>query len=148
MISIQVPDANFEIEDPALLERAAQAALAQAGAPESAGLSVVITGDEPLQRLNRQFLQIDAPTDVLSFPSDEEDPDSGERYLGDVLISLPRAAAQAREGGHGVADELQLLVVHGVLHLLGYDHGEVDEKARMWRIQAEVLGELGVNISP
>jgi probable rRNA maturation factor len=148
MISIQAPDPQFEVEDASLLERAARVTLEKAGAPEAAGLSVVITGDEPLHRLNRQFRQVDAPTDVLSFPSDEQDPDTGERYLGDVLISLPRAAVQASAGGHAVADELQLLVVHGVLHLLGYDHADPDEKKRMWRIQGEVLDALGVNISP
>jgi probable rRNA maturation factor len=151
MIAIQVSDSLPEAhlaQDPSVLERAAAEALLQAGAPASSALTVVITGDEQLHRLNRQFLGVDAPTDVLSFPSDEADPDTGERYLGDVLISLPRAAAQADARGHAVRDELQLLVVHGVLHLLGHDHAGPDEKARMWQLQASVLEMLDIHIKP
>jgi len=80
---------------------------------------VVISSDAQLLELNRQYLGIEAPTDVLSFQADELDPETGRRYLGDVIISYPRAQAQAEVGGHAVLDELQLLVVHGVLHLLG-----------------------------
>jgi probable rRNA maturation factor len=122
-------------------------ALRQAGAG-SVDVTVVIGDDAQLHELNRQFLGVDAPTDVLSFPSDEADPDTGERYLGDVLISLPRAAAQADARGHAVRDELQLLVVHGVLHLLGHDHAGPDEKARMWQLQASVLEMLDIHIKP
>jgi probable rRNA maturation factor len=134
------------LADVSYLERAALETLRQAGASPEAGFSVVITDDEQLHQLNRQFLEIDAPTDVLSFPSDEIDPDTGEPYLGDVLISLPRAVAQAQAGGHATRDELQLLVVHGVLHLLGHDHAGPDEKARMWAIQASVLEGLGCHV--
>jgi probable rRNA maturation factor len=94
--------------------------------------------------LNRQYLGRDAVTDVLSFPADEADPESGCRYLGDILLSMPRAAAQAQAGGHPVEQEAQLLVVHGTLHLLGYDHGRKEEKERMWAVQAEILEQLGV----
>jgi probable rRNA maturation factor len=83
-------------------------------------------------------------TDVLAFPSEESDPDSGARYLGDVLISIPRAAEQAAVAGHSLEAEAQLLVVHGVLHLLGHDHTVAADKARMWAAQAEILGELGL----
>ena len=87
---------------------------------------------------------MDAATDVLSFPASESDPETGTPYLGDILISIPRATAQAQAAGHPVEDEVQLLVVHGTLHLLGHDHAEAEEKARMWRAQAEVLGRLGL----
>ena len=106
-----------------MLERAAQEALRSASM-EAADLSIVITDDAKLQELNRQYLGSDMPTDVLSFPAEETDPDSGEIYLGDILISLPRASEQASAGGHPVEDELQLLVVHGALHLLGHDHAD------------------------
>ena len=129
------------------MERAGLEALHQAGV-QSSDLSIVITGDDQLQELNRKFLGVDAPTDVLSFPTDEDDPDSGVRYLGDILISYPRAAAQANSGGHPIQDELQLLVVHGVLHLLGYDHSEPSERARMWEVQAQALVSLGSPLSP
>jgi probable rRNA maturation factor len=82
---------------------------------------------------------------VLSFPADEADPDTGHRYLGDVVISFVRAVEQAIEGGHTVEAEMQLLVVHGVLHLLGHDHASKGEKERMWVAQAKVLESLGVS---
>ncbi len=128
---------------PDLLERAAAATLRGRSTPEI-DLTLVVAGDDRLQELNRDFLDIDAPTDVLSFPADETDPETGRPYLGDVVISLPRAGEQARAGGHPLEQELQLLVVHGVLHLLGYDHSDPPEKERMWAAQAEVLKSLGI----
>ncbi|OGO38392.1 MAG: rRNA maturation RNase YbeY [Chloroflexi bacterium RBG_16_56_8] len=87
---------------------------------------------------------MDTPTDVLSFPASEQDPESSAPYLGDILISVPRAVDQAQAAGHSAQDEVQLLVVHGVLHLLGHDHAKAQEKARMWKAQAEVLERLGL----
>jgi probable rRNA maturation factor len=127
-----------------LLERAARAALDLSGAPD-ADLTLVLAGDSRIQALNRDFLGKDVPTDVLSFPADEPDPQTGRRYLGDVIVSLPRATEQAGERGHSVEAEVQLLVVHGILHLLGHDHAGAGEKARMWAAQAEVLERLGVS---
>jgi probable rRNA maturation factor len=109
-----------------------------------AELTIVVTDDKRLQQLNRDYLEIDAPTDVLSFPSGEVDPETGKTYLGDVLISFTRAAAQAEAGGHPVEDELKLLVVHGVLHLLGFDHREEEDKERMWAAQTQILKNLGL----
>ena len=133
--------------DETLLERAAQATLDHAGAPGDADLSIVLTDDAQLRQLNRQYLGIDSPTDVLSFPAGETDPETDLIYLGDVLISYRRAQAQATAGGHPVEDELQLLVVHGVLHLLGYDHAEETEKAEMWAEQSAILSQLGCSIT-
>lgn len=130
--------------DQALVEKAANAALLHQGVTEGADLTVVLTDDTQLHELNHEYLGVDAPTDVLSFPSDQTDPETGARYLGDILISTERAAAQAAAAGHATEAEAQLLVVHGVLHLLGYDHGEPEEKARMWQAQAEILSELGL----
>ena len=145
MIDIQIPpELGFINTVPGLLEAAARAALRQQSAPETAGLSIVLSDDAELQRLNREYLGIDSPTDVLSFPAGETDPESGAAYLGDIIISAPRALKQAAQGEHAMTAELQLLVVHGVLHLLGHDHAEPDEKARMWAAQAEVLAALGL----
>ncbi len=130
------------------LQRAAEETLRHGRVAEETELSLVLSNDKRLRELNRQFLDIDAPTDVLSFPSDETDPESSAPYLGDVIISYQRAAAQAEAADHSFQDELTLLVVHGVLHLLGYDHVEPDEKQAMWSMQAEVLQKLGANISP
>ncbi len=144
MIDVQV-DQDFEHHLSEALERAALAAIQYVDVEGDA--CIILTGDEKLKELNAQYLGIEAPTDVLSFPSGEIDPDSQQLYLGDVIISLPRATIQASAAGHPVEDELSLLVVHGMLHLLGYDHAEDAEKKVMWLKQAEILQRLGCNIS-
>ena len=127
-----------------LLERAARAALTHQKRSADSNLSIVLTDDKRLRQLNRDYLGIDAPTDVLSFPASESDPDTGSPYLGDILISIPRAKAQAKAAGHPLESEAQLLVAHGVLHLLGHDHVKPREKAKMWKAQAEILKSLGL----
>lgn len=127
-----------------LLKRAAQAALDHESQTSESDLSIVLTDDARLHQLNQEYLGIDAPTDVLSFPASETDPETGAPYLGDILISMPRAQAQANAAGHPLESEVQLLVVHGVLHLLGHDHAQPEEKARMWKAQAESLERLGL----
>jgi probable rRNA maturation factor len=127
-----------------LLERAAYATIEHEAESQDAELSIVLTDNEHLQELNLNYLGIDAPTDVLSFPASETDPESGARYIGDILISIPRAQSQAEAAGHPLASEVQLLVVHGLLHLLGHDHAGPEEKARMWKAQAEILDSLGL----
>lgn len=128
-----------------IVERAARAALAHQKQARDIELSVVLTDDKRLHKLNRDFLGIDASTDVLSFPASESDPETGASYLGDILVSIPRAKAQAEAAGHTLEAEVQLLVVHGVLHLLGHDHAKPRGKSRMWKAQAEILAELGLS---
>lgn len=138
---------NIESEFPFpkdLLERATNAALEHESNSLDSELSIILTNDERLHELNLNYLGIDAPTDVLSFPASETDPETGARYIGDILISIPRAQTQAEVAGHSLESEVQLLVVHGVLHLLGHDHAEAEEKARMWKAQAEILESLGL----
>ncbi len=130
-----------------LLERAVQETLNEFPQKSEADITIMLSDDAQLHELNRQFLGIDAPTDVLSFPEDYIDPDTGLPYLGDIIISYPRAIAQAETGHHLVRDELQLLVVHGVLHLLGYDHVEEEDKKAMWAVQAEILARLGSSLT-
>ena len=127
-----------------LLENAAQVALHHQAVADNAVLSIVITDDQHLHQLNKQFRDVDAPTDVLSFPAGHVDPENGTRNLGDILISFPRAESQAAAADNSFMEELQLLVVHGILHLLGYDHASDDEKELMWLAQAEILGQLGI----
>ncbi len=144
MIVLHIDELFAAEVKPDWLEKSALAALESRQSPsEEVDLTIVVTDDEQLRSLNRQFRGIDAPTDVLSFPSDETDPDTQRPYLGDILLSLPRAKEQALAGGHSLQAEVQLLVVHGVLHLLGYDHAEPEEKAAMWATQAEILAKLG-----
>ncbi len=141
MILIEIPEALPKPIEPAFLEAAAQATLRAANAPAHADLTIVLADDAQLHQLNQQFLGIDAPTDVLSFPAGDVDPDTDRPYLGDIIISIERAQAQASD--HLLEDELRLLVVHGVLHLLGYDHAEQADKLKMWGIQRDVLRQLG-----
>jgi len=148
-IQAQIDDQFQDQVGPDLLHRAASATLAHQQVKEPCELAVVVTDDEVLHELNRRHRDVDAPTDVLAFPDETRGPFVSApglpRYLGDVIISFPRAEAQAAEAGHDVQVELQLLVVHGVLHLLGYDDSTEEQRARMWDVQAEVLGPLGVD---
>lgn len=109
--------------------------LVAALAPESEGLGVRFVGDRAMRLANRQFRGKDKPTDVLSFPG--EDAGEGQGYLGDILISVPTARRQAAEAGHGVERELKVLLLHGILHCLGYDHetdqGEMERLERRLR---------------
>jgi probable rRNA maturation factor len=143
-VLVREPFSSSTLEE--LARQTAGKALAHEGQPETLDLTIVMSDDEELRTLNHQFMEIDAPTDVLSFPSDEVDPESGERYLGDIILSIPRAREQATQGDHSIEAEIQLLIVHGVLHLLGYDHADPAQKARMWSVQAEILKELGSNL--
>jgi probable rRNA maturation factor len=107
-----------------------------------AEVSVVLLNDPQMRWYNKEYRQKDYPTDVLSFPVNEiqEELSKGSRrhifYLGDILISMERTASQAREKGHTVQKELKLLLLHGVLHLLGYDH-EVDD-GQMERVERKL----------
>jgi probable rRNA maturation factor len=147
MIHLQIDERYQKLVSETLFVRVAQAALDHQAAPARSEMTVVLTGDETLHDLNRRFMGIDAPTDVLSFPSGEPDPETSDVYLGDILISYPRAESQAQLGGHSVDAELQLLTVHGALHLLGHDHAASDEKSRMWAAQAEILKVVGCPIT-
>ena len=124
-----------------LVTRAASQTLALEGA--SGDLTIVLTDDAQLRELNHKYLGVDATTDVLSFASGEADPETGKTYLGDVVLSVPRARAQATVAGHKLEAEVQLLVIHGVLHLLGYDHAEAVGKAKMWAAQDQALNKPG-----
>ena len=133
---ITVP-AEFEAE----LTAAAAAALTQQGAAAPAALTILLTGDEALRQLNKDYRGFDETTDVLSFTDGTTWPD-GLIYLGDIAIAVPQAARQAPSGPTGFLGELRLLTVHGVLHLLGHDHGEPEEKALMWTAQESILASL------
>jgi probable rRNA maturation factor len=136
--------------DEELLRRVAVEALRREGMEGEIALSVVITDDEAVQELNRRFRGVDAPTDVLAFGGGQQGnfmTAPGEpAYLGDVVISYPRAVAQAEEYGHSIDRELALLTVHGILHLLGYDHVNETERVEMWARQDEILEPGAVNV--
>lgn len=131
--------------DLALLQQAALIALTQQTAQPDSSLTLVITDDQAITALNRQYRGVDSPTDVLSFPADQPQLfDNDSPYLGDIITAYPYAVQQAQREGHAVDDSLALLVVHGVLHLLGFDHDTVENRAAMWQAQAAVLNALGI----
>ncbi|HWI18426.1 MAG TPA: rRNA maturation RNase YbeY, partial [Vicinamibacterales bacterium] len=107
-------------------------------------LSVALVSDRRMRALNRQFRGKDAVTDVLSFPSDPSTSRrAGERgFLGDIVIAAGVAKSQAREAGHSVQTELRVLALHGLLHLLGYDHESDDGK--MARVEARLRKKAGL----
>jgi probable rRNA maturation factor len=107
-------------------------------------LAIRISGDRELRRLNRRFLGEDQATDVLTFPSGDRAPGA---YLGDIVISWPAVTRQAAEFGHSEESELGLLVVHGFLHILGWDHGTAREEAEMSRLTVEALERAGSDIA-
>lgn len=112
---------------------------------EDAEYSVVFVTPDEIRELNRTYRDVDAVTDVLSFESDGEvDPETGKEYLGDIIICLERAEEQARLSGHPVENEILLLIIHGTLHLLGYDHDTDENKAEMWQLQDEYLDRCGI----
>lgn len=101
------------------------------------GVSVTVVDDETIHGINKEYRNVDRPTDVISFPSEEGEeiiaPPDG--FLGDLVISYPRAVAQAEEYGHSVRRELSFLAVHGTLHLLGYDHMTDEDSKNMFALQ-------------
>jgi probable rRNA maturation factor len=145
-VHVQIDEAFVAQVSAEWLTAAAHAVLGAEGR-DTGALTIVVTGEETLRGLNRTYLGIDAPTDVLSFGGESPDfvgPPDSEVYWGDVLIAYPQAQAQAAAADHSIQAELALLVVHGVLHLLGYDHVRPEDKVVMWERQARVLSQLGL----
>ena len=137
-----------------LIKRAVKMALDAEGVNVSCIVSVMLTDDEGIHTVNREFRSVDRATDVLSFPLNELTPgefdpnacerdlDTGAVMLGDMMISLERCAAQSEEYGHGFNREIQYLTVHSVLHLLGYDHVDEGEmKAQMRAREKAIMGD-------
>lgn len=125
------------------IERAAAAALAYEH--RTGDLTILVDTPEHIQALNRDFRHVDRVTDVLTFPAWEGEISlSADGYLGDIMICYKRAAEQAEEYGHSLERELSFLAVHGVLHLLGYDHMTEADESVMRGKQTAILNGLGV----
>lgn len=109
-------------------------------------VAVRVVDDETIHEINREYRGVDRPTDVISFPAEEGEeilaPPDG--FIGDIVISYPRAEEQSAEYGHSVRRELSFLAVHGTLHLLGYDHMKEEETGEMFALQDEILDEMGI----
>lgn len=143
MVRVDHRDWRGLVDDPeAVVEQAALAALA-AFEPEAVELSVVLADDRAVQALNRDHRGKDSPTNVLSFPSAFVPP-SGPRPLGDVILAYETVRREALEQGKHAVDHLRHLVVHGVLHLSGYDHETEVEAEEMEELERAILGGLGV----
>lgn len=135
----------------ACIKKAVNMALDAEGVDVPCIVSVMLTDDEGIHSVNREFRNVDRPTDVLSFPMNEltpgafdaaeceRDMDTGAVLLGDMMISIPRCAAQGEEFGHGYNRELMYLTVHSVLHLLGYDHVDEGEMKRAMRAREKAI---------
>jgi|MTBAKSStandDraft_2_1061841.scaffolds.fasta_scaffold03238_12 probable rRNA maturation factor len=102
-------------------------------------LTIVISNNADIQELNRTYRHIDAPTDVLSFVYDMIDPETNARYLGDIIISAEKLREQADQAGHSIDKELCTLIVHGVLHLYGYDHEAEEGDPVMMPLQDKII---------
>lgn len=153
-------DREIGIEYEELAKKVVQKVLDMEGCPYDAQVNLVLTDNEEIQRVNTEFREIAAPTDVLSFPmipfetpADyaivEEDQsyfdlDTDELLLGDIMISVDKVFAQAEEYGHSVTREFCFLVAHSMLHLLGYDHMTPEEAVVMENKQRTALDELGI----
>lgn len=130
------------------LRQIAKESLSAAKAPPSATSSLVIAGDERVHGLNRLYRGKDSPTDVLSFSTQKTHgesfvlPPEESSHLGDVIISYPQAARQALEYGHSLEREISLLIAHGLLHLLGYDHEKPGDRRKMREKEKEILSLL------
>ena len=148
-MSIEVCNESGVSIDATLIASVARFALDKMRVNPAAELSVLAVTNDVMSELHERWMDEPGPTDVMSFPMDElvetsrrpDAPDMGPALLGDIVLCPEFAKAQAKTAGHSLDDELHLLTVHGVLHLLGYDHGEPDEEREMFALQAKLLAD-------
>lgn len=147
-MSIEVANESYEDVAEVELVSVATFALARMQVHPAAELSMVLVDSVAMADLHLQWMDLPGPTDVMSFPMDELRPggrpdaaEPGPAMLGDIVLCPSFAAEQAEGAGHSLAQELELLTVHGVLHLLGYDHAEPDEEKEMFGLQNQLLAD-------
>lgn len=149
-------EVSFDFDEELLIKEVIEAALDYEECPYETEINVVLTNNEEIKVINKEYREIDAPTDVLSFPMVEFDepsdfnhveveqedcfhPDSGELMLGDIIVSVDKVISQAKEFGHSEKRELGFLIAHSMLHLCGYDHMEEEEREKMEERQRAIL---------
>ena len=154
-------EVRFAFDEEQLIEKVAVKTLSMLECPYEVEVNVVITDSEGIRAYNRDYRNIDKETDVLSFPAvdyeapadfslveehelDYINPDSGELFLGDIMLCTERIFSQAQEYGHTVLREFAFLIAHSMLHLLGYDHMSKEEETEMFSLQEKILEELGI----
>ena len=145
-------DEGFEgCPEASWLRSVAEQVLIAQGVSSDVELGLVITSQERVQQLNKSYRGKDEPTDVLAFYMTSAAgetfvaPPDGVRHLGEVIISYPQAVIQAKEHQHSIKKELAILIIHGVLHLLGYDHEEPEQERRMRGREADILSQIGAD---
>lgn len=153
---------KFEFDCEKAAEFAIEQALEFLQCPYEVQLNLTLTDNEGIHAINKEYRDIDRPTDVLSFPlvdyekpncfdgiedraEDYFDLDTGELMLGDIIISIEKCKAQAEEYGHSVLREFSFLIIHSMLHLFGYDHMEEEERAEMEELQRQILDKAGIH---
>jgi probable rRNA maturation factor len=144
-MAIFVADEQVDVEvDVDRLQRLTQHVLVDRGVPDAMEVSVLLVDTDAITALNRAHMAATGPTDVLAFPLDApgETPHGEVAILGDVVVCPAVASAQAGDHGKTVDEEIDLLVVHGLLHLLGHDHAEEDERTEMFALTDRLLAEF------
>ena len=141
---IDINNESGEQVDTQALVRLARYALGALRIHPQAELSILLVDEDTMAAYHRRFMDLEGPTDVMSFPMDELRPGSADSptpagTLGDIVLCPQVAAKQALAAGHSAAEEMLLLTVHGILHLLGYDHAEPEEKKEMFDLQRRLL---------
>ncbi|WOO36426.1 rRNA maturation RNase YbeY [Anaerocolumna sp. AGMB13020] len=152
---------KLEIDYETIISKVVDMAMDTEECPYEAELNVILTDNEEIRNINKSYREVDAPTDVLSFPmvdyetpadfshlednsDDYFNPETGELLLGDIIVSVEKVTAQAQEYGHSEERELGFLVAHSMLHLFGYDHMEEEERKAMEEKQRIILDKLGI----
>lgn len=125
------------------LEHIAITTVNQASNHKNASFSLRITTNQAIRAYNRDYRGVNEATDVLSFPIGFDDPETGQYYLGDIIISLQTARKQARQANVDVHHEIEMLMVHGILHLCGFDHVDQKTLKAMSQMQDQILSEVG-----
>lgn len=154
-------EVRFDFDEEELITKVATQTLSMIECPYEVEVNVLITDSQGIRSYNREYRDIDKETDVLSFPAvdyeepgdftlveehelDYMNPDSGELFLGDIMLCTERIFSQAQEYGHSVLREFAFLIAHSMLHLLGYDHMSKEEETEMFALQEKILEELGI----
>jgi probable rRNA maturation factor len=152
---------KLEIEYETIISKVVDMAMDTEDCPYEAEINVILTDNEEIKNINKSYREVDAPTDVLSFPmvdyetpadfshledntDDYFNPETGELLLGDIIVSVEKVVTQAQEYGHSKERELGFLIAHSMLHLFGYDHMEEEERRVMEEKQRMILDKLGI----
>jgi rRNA maturation RNase YbeY len=141
MVTVQINSKISPLIDEEFIIHVASETLGILGL-ENSEISIVLDNNDQIRKLNKKYRDLDEPTDVLSFSFNELDPDTGSNYLGDMVISTQKVKKQALDQGHSIKKEFVTLIIHGILHLAGYDHSTSEEEKNFFELQSEILEKL------